>query len=97
MGMQREEFTEGDARIHVPDYDAAVECYRQHGGTFHSMSDMGAELRNLSRGGLAAALNNGLDDAQNEELIFCSDPIRIAELVLTGLSRIGSASEPSGA
>ncbi|MGH8564905.1 MAG: hypothetical protein ACREXW_12810 [Gammaproteobacteria bacterium] len=34
--------------------------------------------------GLAAALNNGLDEAENRELIHCTDPQRIAALVLTG-------------
>lgn len=37
---------------------------------------------------LAAALNNGLSEAENEELFRSLDPSRIAELVLAGLARM---------
>ena len=88
MGGERTEFSEDDARAHVPDYDAAVDCYAKHGGVFTSMADIGREIRELSGTGLASALNNGLDDAENEELILCPEATRIAELVLAGLSRL---------
>ena len=88
MGLDRLEFSEEDARAHVPDYDEAVACYERYGGTFDSMKAMGADIARLSQKGLAAALNNGIDDTENEELILCSEPTRIAELVLSGLSRL---------
>jgi hypothetical protein len=37
---------------------------------------------------LAPALNNGLDEVENRELMHCTDPQRIAGLVLTGLGRL---------
>jgi SLOG cluster2 len=38
--------------------------------------------------GIGAALNNGLSDAQNQELFRSTDPTRIATLVLEGLSHL---------
>lgn len=38
--------------------------------------------------GLETALNNGLSDTENRELFHTAHPPRIAELVLTGLSRL---------
>jgi hypothetical protein len=49
---------------------------------------IGKDVANRAAGGLANALNNGLDDEQNKELFRSSDPHRIAELILTGLSEI---------
>ena len=86
-GFDRAEFSDDDAAEHVPDYRAAVDCYAQHGGDFVSMQQMGADFTHAGGRGLSAALNNGLDDTENEELILYSEPARIAELVLTGLLR----------
>jgi len=48
--------------------------------------NLGSHLGEKS--GLAAALNNGLDEAENRELMHCTDPQRIAALVLTGMGRL---------
>jgi hypothetical protein len=87
-GMDREEFTLACARRTVSDYDASVACYAQYGGDFYSMEAMGQAMQRLAQDGLASTLHNGLDDRENEELIRASDPAWIAELVLTGLSRL---------
>jgi hypothetical protein len=88
VGIQREEFSDADPRKHVSDYDAAVACYGQYGGTFHGMEDIGNDIRRRSTKGLASALNNGLNETENEELMHATEPARIAELVLTGLTRL---------
>jgi hypothetical protein len=48
---------------------------------------MAADFVGSHRDGLEHALNNGLDEAENRELIVASEPTVIADLVLTGLSR----------
>jgi hypothetical protein len=88
MGIDRSEFTDADARTHVPQYQEVIDCYGKYGGSFVPMDRMGTDVIARRTGGLAAALNNGLSDAENEELIQTIEPTRIAELVLTGLSRI---------
>ena len=45
-------------------------------------------LKSAGLSGLSSALNNGLDDEENRELFQSLDGSRIAELVLTGLSRL---------
>ena len=63
--------------------------YAQYGGDFRSMEQMGADIAAACAGvGLVEALRNGLDDAENRELMRCTDPQRIARLVLTGLGRL---------
>jgi hypothetical protein len=84
-GIERVEFDREDAARHVADYQAATACFNTHGGTFRSMAAIGDEIRALRDAGVAAALNNGLDDARNLELFACRDPRRVAELVLQGL------------
>ena len=48
---------------------------------------MAQEIAALHGQGLEATLNNGLSDPENRELFHTAHPPRIAELVLTGLSR----------
>ena len=88
QGIARVEFAEDWARSHLPDYDAAQALYAQQGGDFISMAQMGADIAVYGLMGLAPALNNGLDEAENRELMHCTDPQRIAGLVLTGLGRL---------
>jgi hypothetical protein len=88
MGLHRPEFSDGDAREHVPHYQEAIDCYTQYGGDFVSMQRMGADITQLRAVGLAGALNNGLSNVENEELVRSTEPTRIAQLVLTGLSRM---------
>lgn len=52
---------------------------------------MAAEITARAEVGLQKALNNGLSDDQNRELFYSAHPPRIAELILTGLSRLGSS------
>ena len=88
LGMHRAEFSQAEARQAMTDYDAAVALYQQHGGDFHPMEQMGMHIAARAEVGLVSALNNGLDEAENRELMYCTDPQRIAWLVLTGLGRL---------
>jgi len=84
----RPEMTTAVARKEVKHHDAVAALYAQHGGEFLTREALAAELAAFGKGGLAAALNNGLDDTQNRELFQSLNPIRIAELVLTGLRHL---------
>lgn len=87
LGIERVEFTAEWAHQNIPDYKVAQEFYPQHDSKFHSLEQMGADIEAYGQNGLPAALNNGLNEAENQELIHCTDPQRIASLVLTGLGR----------
>lgn len=50
-----------------------------------------SDIQTAGKAGLANALNNGLSDEQNQELFHSTDPTRIAELILLGLSKMKSA------
>jgi hypothetical protein len=82
----RAEFSGACARGDVPHYDAGPPLYAACGATFVTRDALRADLKTATRNGLAAALNNGLDEIQNRELFRATDPARIAELVLTGLT-----------
>ena len=88
LGIERLEFADPWSRQHIPDYDAALGLYAQGGGEFRSMAQMGEDIRAYGATGLAPALNNGLDETENRELMASTDPQRIAWLVLTGLTRL---------
>ena len=88
LGLAREELSDAWASEKIKDYDAAVALYHQHGGEFRSVQQMQADIVALTNAGLAAALNNGLDEIENRELLRCTDAQRIAQLVLRGLGRI---------
>lgn len=88
QGIARVEFSDDWARQHLPDYDQALALYAQHGGEFHSMAHIGADIAAYGAMGLASALNNGLAEAENRDLMHCTDPQRIASLVFTGLGRL---------
>ncbi len=69
--MSNGDGTFGDRKfLPVTFYDAVLNFYAKHGGDTHS---------------LAQALNNGLNEVENQKLMFCSDAQGIARLVLTGL------------
>jgi len=87
-GMARVEFSEDWARQNIPDYAAAQALYARHGGESLSMAGLGADIAAYGRMGPATALHNGLDDEENRELMDCTDPQRIAGLVLAGLGRL---------
>jgi len=87
-GIARVEMTASWTQTNIKDYDAVRELYAQHGGHFPDIENLSADLEAHGRKGLEQALNNGLNDAENLELLYCTDPRRIAGLVLTGLSRL---------
>jgi hypothetical protein len=88
MNNERPEFADAWARQHLPDYDAVLALYAQHGGDVRSMAQMSTDIATCAQEGLAQALNNGLDEVENRELVASTDPQRIAWLVLTGLGRL---------
>jgi hypothetical protein len=88
LGGSRSELLETWARHTVPDYEAAGALYEQHGGDFRSIEQMRADIVAHAADGPAKALKNGLDDAENVELMHATDPQRIARLVLTGIGRL---------
>ncbi|MGQ0593947.1 MAG: hypothetical protein ACT4QB_15280 [Gammaproteobacteria bacterium] len=76
--------------------DAWVAFVRRAIGDFISMAQMGLDIAVYGSVGLATGLNNGLAEAENRELIHCTDPQRITGLVLTGLGRLQPGShDPS--
>lgn len=88
VGIARPEFSNESATQQIPDYAPSVALYGQHGGAFHSMAQMGEDLAAHRKAGLAKALNNGLDEQENLELIASTDAQRIAHLVLRGLGQL---------
>lgn len=85
-GRDRSEFTEAHAQSTVPHYAEGSQLFAEHGEPFVTRDALHRDLQTAAQNGLAAALNNGLNDTQNRELFRTTDPARIAELVLTGLT-----------
>ena len=52
---------------------------------------MASDLKSAGTEGLAAALNNGLTDEENQELFVCCEPEQIVRLILTGLKNLALA------
>ena len=88
LGLAREDLSEAWAKQKIQDYDAAVALYQPHSGEFRPLESMRADVIAQTKTGLASALNNGLDDNENRELMHTSDAQRVVELVLRGLGRI---------
>lgn len=84
----RPEFKPGYAEAYVPSYTDTVAWYAKHGVQFTSMVEMGQRIFERGKMGLAAALNNGLDDDENRELTTVADPMRVAALILRGLANL---------
>ncbi|WP_160168391.1 TIR domain-containing protein [Novipirellula maiorica] len=87
----RSEMTTEEARANVQNYDALSEIYRGHNQEFKTREELAEEFKSYGRGGPMQALKNGLDDASNRELFYCTDPRRIAELILMGVSNLSSS------
>jgi hypothetical protein len=87
----RPEMTTATACSNVPGYDDLAQFYAQQGREFHKREELAAEIKAFGAKGPAAALQNGLNDDENRELFTCVEPRRIAELILTGLSRLLNA------
>jgi hypothetical protein len=88
LGTPRAEFSDSFVIRRIPEYNASIALYGQYGGEFQSLERMGADFVSASQAGLAQALNNGLNDEENRELMSSTDAQRIALLVLTGLRRL---------
>ena len=85
-GIDRPELA-GGGLSRLPDAEELRDEYRRHGQAVQTPEDLAAELKKIGAGGLAAALNNGLSEEENAELIGSDDPQRIVALILGGLSR----------
>jgi hypothetical protein len=88
QGVHRHEFSEEFSDKTVSDYFACKQMYADHQIPFVSMQDIGALLEVKAAQPLSLALKNGLDDNENVELMRCTDAQRVADLLLTGLTRI---------
>ncbi|MDR7322632.1 MULTISPECIES: hypothetical protein [Catenuloplanes] len=84
-GDDRPELTEDWCAHHVKGWSGLFDEYRKREHPLVSPEEAADELRRRGAGGLAAALNNGLTDDQNDELATTTDPWRAVELILTGL------------
>ena len=83
-GVQREEFTSAWLSA-LPGSDELRDEYRRRGHTVQTPEELGAELKKKGAAGLSAALNNGLSEDENIELVNSDDPQRIVALILSGL------------
>jgi hypothetical protein len=88
LGIERAEFTDAWVKKYLTDYDVVLSLYEQYGGNVCPFVKMGIDIMTCAKSGLAQALNNGLDEAENRELMRCTDAHLIAKLVLTGLGRL---------
>jgi hypothetical protein len=84
----RPEMTSAIAQAKVPMYAEVAGLYQKYGVELPSREALAMEVSALGAQGPAAALCNGLDNLENRELFQTRDPIRMAELVLTGLERL---------
>lgn len=84
----RPEMTTARARANVEGYDELAKFYAKQGQEFRDREGLAVEIKALGISGPAAALHNGLNDGENRELFTSIEPRRIAELILTGLSRL---------
>lgn len=89
QGVPRPEMTTAGMRQVVPHYDELAAMYTRYGGALPSAESIAAELGELGSRGIAAAMNNGLDDEENRALFRSIDPVRVAQWVLVGLGRLG--------
>jgi hypothetical protein len=87
QGIDRDELTSHWFANKVEGWEALRGEYERHGRHVPTAEDLAAELKHAGMNGLAAALNNGLSDAENNELIGCDDPQRVVALILEGLRR----------
>ena len=60
---------------------------RRRGHTVQTPEELAAELKLKGAAGLSGALNNGLSEDENIELVGSDDPQRIVALILGGLRR----------
>ena len=89
VGRTREEITDEWVAKNVPQWAELTELDTVASLGMQAPEQLGDELRELGTLGISAALANGLGDAENEELFYGTQPMRIVELILKGLSKIG--------
>lgn len=83
-GEPREELTSAWLSA-LPGSDELRDEYRQRGQIVQTPEDLRTELVQRGAAGLSAALNNGLSEDENIELMNADDPQQIVALILTGL------------
>lgn len=86
-GTKREEFSDTWIAQRVPDYSSAI-GYQNVDVTLNLLPQIGEDIAALAGKDLGQVLKNGLDDAENRELMNSTEPRQIAELVLRGLGRL---------
>ncbi|MBZ9814747.1 TIR domain-containing protein [Mesorhizobium sp. CA7] len=87
-GFEREELTSAWLARKMPNtIDLLAEYQRRGHPAVQTPEELAAELKRAGAAGLSAALNNGLSEEENSELVVSDDPQRIVTLILTGLSR----------
>ena len=87
QGADREEMSTAWFTAHTEGWDELRTQYARFGRSPLTPEALAAELKSIGSAGLALALNNGLSDAENLELIACDDSQRAVELILSGLGR----------
>lgn len=85
-GIERQELT-NSWLIALPGSEELRDEYRRRGQPVQTPEELADELRRLGAGGLSVALNNGLSEGENKELIASDDPHRVVALILEGLRR----------
>ena len=83
-GTYREELT-GSWISTLQGSDELRNEYRRRGHAVKAPEELAAELKQKGAAGLSAALNNGLSEDENIELVRSDDPERIVALILSGL------------
>lgn len=88
LGRSRPEFTDTWQEKTVPDLTATFSCQASDSVPLAPMSKIGTDIAAFAGSDLETVMNNGLDDAQNRELMTCTDAREIAALVLQGLGKL---------
>lgn len=83
-GVEREELTNAWLSA-LSGSDELREQYRNHGHAVQSPEELATELKQRGAAGLSAALNNGLSEDENIQLVASDDPQEIVALILKGL------------
>ncbi|MFH1170984.1 MAG: hypothetical protein V1778_00370, partial [bacterium] len=96
-GQTREELTTAwvageneNGQPRNPFYIQVKQINIDNGIEMKTPEELGAEFAVMGENGVSAALRNGLNDSENDELVVVTDPRRIVELITTGLRRLYS-------
>jgi SLOG-like protein/TIR domain-containing protein len=91
LGKPRDEFTDAWQQAAVPDFAQALACHPAGTDSLALMPALGTDIAAQAGKDLGAVLKNGLNDAENRELMASTDARTIAELVLRGLAQLSAA------